>query len=298
MNNTWKRETPIQNIAFIAMMAAVNGALSLILSFLPVSAFGALLVLPCINALGIYLVKPKWIAVYAPVALAIPLLVTAYDISTTLFYVIPSIASGLIYGGMSKFKCPVALTIFACSLFTLGATYLTIPLIKAIYEIDMIPSMLITLGKADSTLALSIVPSILFVYSWASVSINHLVMIFVQNKLGFETRNYLFEEYLYPLLTVLTSYGSIRLASVNTSLTYIFFSISLFFMVFTVPVLLRKLRYYCYIILIATLVIAFFLFAIFAKNYTSDTVISLATIFFDAVSLSSLIAAFSKKQAC
>ena len=298
MNKTWKRETPLQNVAFIAMMGAINGAFSVMLSFLPLSSFMALLILPCVNALGIYVIKARWIPIYVFATLGVPLVATCYDISTTLFYILPSIASGLIYGALTKFKTPVPLTIFICSLWTLGSTYLMIPLVKLIYEIDMIPTTLTTLGKEDSSLAKALVPSILFAYSWAAISINHLVMTFIHEKLGFEAKTYDAEKYLYPILTFIFSVLSIVFAFKNVTLAYLFFSLSLFFTIFSVATLLNKIKFYYYIILVVLLVIAFFLFAVFAKRFEANTVISLGTIFFDAIALSTLISLISKKQSC
>ncbi len=288
----------MQNIAFIAMMGAINGAFSVLLSFLPLSSFMALLILPCINALGIYVIRAKWIPVYIFAALGVPLIATCYDISTTLFYVLPSIASGLIYGALTKFKTPVPLTIFICSLWTLGSTYLMIPLVKLIYDVDMVPTMLATFGKENSNLAKALVPSILFAYSWAAISINHLVMTFIHEKLEFKTKTYGIEKYLYPIVTILFSVFSIVFAFKNVALTYLFFSLSSFFAFFSVVTLLRKVKFYYYIILVVLFLVSFFLFVAFARYFESDVVISLTTVFFDAAALSSLITLLSKKQSC
>lgn len=298
MNKTWKRETPLQNIAFIAMMAAINGAFSVIISFIFGSAIVAALVLPCVNALAIYVLKPKWIAVYCITVIAIPLIVTCYDLTTTLFYIIPAITAGLLYGALNKFRCPVALTILVCSLWTLGTTYLSFYLIGIIYEIDMISGFLTAIGKGGSSFATALFPSLMFGVSWASISINHLVMYFIHEKLGFETREYSFEKYLYPVLVIVFSDLSLVLAFHSTTLTYLFFSLSLFFTIFTVPQLLRKLRFYYYIILVVLLVAAFLSFAIFAKQFQTETVIALGTLFLDAVALTSFISLISKKQSC
>ncbi len=298
MNTSWKRETPLQNIAFIAMMAAINGVFSIILSFILGSAIAAALILPCVNALAIYVLKPKWIAVYCVSALAIPLIVTCYDLTTTLFYIIPSISAGLIYGALNKFKCPVALTILACSLWTLGTTYLSFYLIGIIYEVDMINSLMLALGKGGSSFAASLFPSLMFAVSWGSISINHLVMYFIHEKLGFETKTYSFEKFLYPILVIVFSDLSLVLAFHSTTLTYLFFSLSLFFTLFTVPTLLKKVKFYYYIILAVLLVAAFFAFAIFAKQFGTETVIALGTLFLDAIALTSFISLISKKQSC
>lgn len=289
----WKRVTPLQNIAFIAMMAAINGALSLLLSFLPYSSFLAIIILPIINALGVYLVDKKWFAVYVVTSIIIPLLVTMFDLSTTLFYVIPSIISGFIYGALSKLRIPACLTILASTIWVLASTYLSLPIIKVIYEIDMIPAVVASLNLKPFSVVL--IPSFIFAFSWASTSVSHFLITFTYEKIGFETTVWDWEKYVYPAASIILGTLSILLSSISLEVTYILLALSLYFAAFSVQNLVENHSIISIVALVILLVVAFLAFAFMYGMMAPGAGGSLISLFVIATSISALIASFKAK---
>lgn len=298
----WIRKTPLQNNAFIAMMAAINGAFSILLSFLPYSSFLAMLVLPVINALGVYLVDKKWLVAYILASLFVPFLVTMFDISTTLFYILPSIVSGFIYGALSKIKCTPALTILAASIWSVVSTYLSLPLIKTIYGIDMIETILITLGVDGSVTPINesfeymLVPSVVFALSWASSSISHFIIVFAYEKIGIKISYFKWEKLLYPILSIAISLLGIGLSFVNITAAYLFFSLGLYFMAFSLQNLIEnpsKLSIITMILLLVISVLAFAGLYSLMPTFGGSTLILLFVI---SVSISTLIASIKAKK--
>lgn len=289
----WKRTTPLQNIAFISMMAAINGALSLLLSFVPYSTVVAIIVLPIINALGVYLVDKKWLIAYIITSTLVPFLVTMFDVSTTLFYITPSIISGFIYGALSKLKLPTCLTILGSTIWVLASTYLSLPIIKGMYGIDMIPAVVSTLGLKP--FANVLIPSFIFAFSWASTSISHFLITFSYEKVGFETKEWAWEKYAYPILAI--SFGLLSLIATNFSLefAYISLALSLYFVAFSTQNFLENHSIVVICSIVIFLVIAFLSFAFAYGMMPSGGGGSLIALFFIGIALSSLIASFKAK---
>ncbi|MCQ2772427.1 MAG: hypothetical protein MJ238_04035 [Bacilli bacterium] len=298
----WIRKTPLQNIAFIAMMAAINGAFSIMLSFIPYSSFLALLVLPVINALGVYLVNKKWLTVYIATALLVPFLVTMFDISTTLFYILPSIVSGFIYGALSKAKFTPALTILVTIVWSVASTYLSLPIIKAIYGLDMIETVLATFGVShvgldlNETFEYSLIPTILFALAWASSSISHFIIVFVYEKVGIRINCFEWEKIAYPVLSILISVVSIATSFLSVQLAYLFFALGFYFMAFSLQNLIESRTKTSIITMILLLVFSILLFAALYSMMPQTTGPILLILFVVSVSVASLIASLKAKK--
>ena len=293
MMSNWKRTTPLQNIAFVSIMGAVNGVVSLLLSLIPYSTFIAIIILPIINALGVYLVDKKWFALYAITSIAIPFLVTMFDMSTTIFYVIPSIISGFIYGALSKLKLPTALTIFGSTLWVLLSTYASLPIISAIYGIDMIESVVALLKLKP--FAVKLIPSFLFAFSWASTSISHFLISFAYEKIGFDTKNFKWEKFVYPFISIALGIASMIVTNFNLEGCYILLSLSIYFAAFSLQNLIVYHPIWIVSILISLAVASVLGFAFLYDLMPFGGGGSLLSLFVVGSSISCFIASFKAK---
>ena len=86
-----KRETLIQNIAYMALMAAINVIFVLLTTLVPVLMFLIIIVLPLTSTMVTLLCKKKYFPIYAIATIALCMIVTIWKIDDTIFYVIPSI---------------------------------------------------------------------------------------------------------------------------------------------------------------------------------------------------------------
>ena len=124
-----ERRTPSQNIAFLAIAAALNAIFSLLIHFVPLSDFVVLLFLPLISAMVGLLCEKKYLPVYLVAALGVSLAVTAYDISTTLFYVVPAILSGTAYGFFYHKSWPLPYVLLGTAIITMALNYVSLSFI-------------------------------------------------------------------------------------------------------------------------------------------------------------------------
>ena len=128
-----ERKTPAENIAFMGISAGIVVAFGLLSTFLPLSSFLVILFLPLVCALTAFYCQDRYLIGYVAATIVVSLLTTVYDISVTLFDVVPAILTGTLFGFLLKKKISYSLTILIVSLLKLGLNYLMLLLLKGIY---------------------------------------------------------------------------------------------------------------------------------------------------------------------
>lgn len=198
-----KRETLTQNIAYMAMMAAINIIFSLIATFFPLSGIFIMVVLPFVNAMVGYYCKTVYYPIYLCAVIGLSIACTAWDFSNTLLYVVPAAVAGLAYGLLSKLGIPSSLLIFAMAIIDMGFAYLSLWIINLIYEIDMISFLLSLLSLEMSPLIEAIIPSAIFAYALGQASLAHLFIAIQPLKLNAKEASQAWWMLIYPLSSIL-----------------------------------------------------------------------------------------------
>ena len=132
-----KRKTPLQNIAYMAIMAAINAIFVLLTTFVPVLLFLLVFILPLTHAIVAIYCDKRFYIVYAIATIGVCLGITFYNISDTFFYVIPSLITGFLFGLFIEKRTPPIFTIFVISIIQLVLSYSSIPLIKLMIGVDI-----------------------------------------------------------------------------------------------------------------------------------------------------------------
>ena len=105
MNFLKKRETPVQNISYIGIMAAVNVVFVLISSFLPILFILLVFILPLTSVIVTIYCKKAYFPVYFVTNLALTFAVTSgFSVFDTFIYVLPSLISGYLIWGALKIE--------------------------------------------------------------------------------------------------------------------------------------------------------------------------------------------------
>ena len=121
-----KRETPVQNIAYIGIMAAVNVVFVLISSLLPILFILLVFVLPLTSVIVTIYCKKYYFPVYFITTLALTFAVTAgFSIFDTFIYVLPSLITGFIFGILIEKNFPAIYIIVINTIAQFILTYLT-----------------------------------------------------------------------------------------------------------------------------------------------------------------------------
>lgn len=255
-----ERKTPIENLSLIAMVSALDAILALILSFFPFSSLFIVIFLPLVSAFLALLCKWQYLPLYIIVGSLVSLLASLHDIGMVIFYVIPAIISGTLFGLLSKKGLPYSLLIFAIAVVELGFNYLAIPLIKLITEIDMIETLATLLSLSGSSLI--IIPAILFLFSLCEASLCALASYFVFDKIPIEgvKKELGLSSFILPLLGLVSIGCTILFVYLSwAEVAFVFLGVSIYFSFMSIPLWLKKRPFWLYIILGITTLLGVFL---------------------------------------
>lgn len=172
-----EKETLLQNMAFMGIMAALNILLSVLGTFVPLAGIFVMIFLPFFSAIVAMLCKWKYYPIYAFATLLVALCTTFwYTAEFTIFYLAPSLVTGFLFGLCFKLKLNATYSLLFTSLAQLSLTYLSLPIIKAIYGTDLIVTFLTFFQLSNNPNALIIVPSFIYLLSLVQMLLSYIVL--------------------------------------------------------------------------------------------------------------------------
>lgn len=146
-----KRETPVQNIAYIGIMAAINVVFVLISSILPVLFILLVFILPLTSVIVTMYCKKYYFPIYFVTTLALTFAITAgFSIFDTFIYVLPSLITGFVFGILIEKSFPAIYILIINTIVQFALTFLTFLFIdKVISHVNFFESIyqLIGLGS-------------------------------------------------------------------------------------------------------------------------------------------------------
>lgn len=131
------KETPVQNITFISLMAGINIILCLIFRFVPFSSLILVLILPFISTLVIIFCKTRYVIIYAISTAILTFLVSAPN---SLFYILTPMLSGFAFGFCYKRKLASCFAVIIATAFTLIMYFITMPIIEFVLKLSVYDS--------------------------------------------------------------------------------------------------------------------------------------------------------------
>lgn len=274
-----ERKGASQNIAFAAILVAVIAVFSLLATWVPISAIFIILFIPPLSALAVEYCERKYAWLFLFSALSVSIAVTANNYIDTLFYVFPGIISGFFYGYLRKTSFPLTLNVFSSSLLSMGLNYLSLPLIRAIFQVDMIPFTLALLHLQEVEHILYIVPAFVFSLSLAEITISHLLIEVLNAHLNYPKRSEMRTAMSYPFISLLFGALSVGMAFVSPPLGFVFLVFSFYFALAGDFHYFQKGKAIHFIVLVCLVIFSIFLFAFFYKSFPKDTGLLLLSLF-------------------
>lgn len=257
-----KRETLVQNITYMALMAAINVVFVLLTTFVPVLFFLIVFVLPLTSVIVTLLCKKRYFPIYAVATIGLCLLCTIWKIDDTIFYVIPSIISGFIFGIMVEKKIPSFWIIIATTILQIGFTYASIPLIKVMTGRDIILDFATVFDIANFQYLDYVTPCFIFFISLAQEILAFTIIKDELPKFGYELN----EPANLPLSLSILLGSFIALAFIFMFIygpvAYLMTLFALLLGIYAFVHLVILKNKIVYILLGASFIISFFLFAI------------------------------------
>lgn len=221
-----KQETLVQNMAYMGLMAAVNVIFIVLTYSVPFLLFLLVFLLPLCSAIISFYCKKIYFPIYFIVVSAICLLI---DFSDTIFYVIPSLITGFIFGLLVEKKVPSVYIITIETIIQFGISLAFIPLIKLITNRDIVYDMAKLFSLENYEYLNYIKYTFIFFISFVQIIITFLVLYSELSKFGININN----QYKYLFLLDVFSLSSLGLmilfAFLVPEISYIFLLLSFMF---------------------------------------------------------------------
>ena len=284
-----KKETLVQNITYMALMAAINVVFVLLTTFLPFLFFLIVFVLPLTSTIVTLLCKKRYFPIYAFATIGLCMIVTIWKIDDTVFYVIPSIISGFLFGLLVEKKVPSFWIILATTAVQICLTYISIPLIKVMTGRNIVTDFATVFGVKDFIYLDYVTPCFIF-----ALSLIQEILTFVIIKEELPKFGYVLEDPKHlPLSLALSIIGATLItlifAFIYGPISYLFTLIALFLSVYAIIYLINERRLAIYITLGVTLFIFIFVFALLYSLINEPLGLLLINILFFAISIIVLI---------
>ncbi len=261
-----KRETLTENIALMALIAAINIIICVASAFFSVASIFLILVLPLLSALVEIYCKDRYYPIYAFASLGLALVATLWNIETTLFYLLPSLLTGYLFGLLSKKNIPPIYSILFTSLVQMSITIVEIPLINFLFDVDIVNTFKVFFKLDNSANIDIIVPSFIFVISLIEMSLSYLIISSELTKLKIEE----VENDNFDIVTssslIVSAVFSLTSSLFSLELAYLFFLIELYFVTFIVGEAIAEKRIWEIVAITISLVIGIIFYAIFNQK--------------------------------
>jgi len=284
-----KRETPVENIAFLGIISALLAIVSLVASFIPLAFLGVAILSPLIAAIASYYAKDRYIIVFALSASLLCLMVTLYNYNETIFGVIPGIISGSFFGFLLKKKMPSSLIITLSSILQFALNYLGLLLIKALTDINIIETGIALLGLNGRGNINYFVPCFIYTYALAESSISFLVIEGALEHFGEKETSWYILDKIMPCISLTLLGLALGFAFLLPPLAYVFMAIGIYLSLTTIPPVLKKHSWLIYFLLCIVEFAAGYLVAAFYSYFPADTGLILISTFFASLDIFTLL---------
>lgn len=122
-------------------MSAINVIVSVIAAFSVLVSLILVVVLPLTSTIIAITCEEKYFPIYAFATIGLSLVATIWNMDVTLFYVVPSIVAGFIFGFCIKRSIYFGWSIVISSILQTGISFAIIPLMNLIFGLDFIQDL-------------------------------------------------------------------------------------------------------------------------------------------------------------
>ena len=290
-----KKETLIENMTFMAIMAIINVIVSLVAGFSVIASLFLIIFLPLVSALTEIVCKDKYYPIYAVVAIGLSIVTTLWNIETTIFYTIPSILTGFIFGFILKHNFKPFYSVVLASLVQAGFVMLSILFINYVLEIDIVNTFKTSLGLIDSPIIAIIFPSAVLLAGFIEMSLAYFVIQAEAVKFGISLKEE-GQNYIIPVIAFVSSASLFGLYFLDLTTAYFFMFLSLFVISYVVVLAIVQKDILLLVLYGLYVVITIILYVLFGSKLAPNSGFLLLGSFPLLVSLTNLSYSFLKKK--
>lgn len=250
-------------MALMGIMSAINIIIAVVCSLVPWIAIFLILILPLTSVLVEIFCKDKYYPIYALATFGLALVATLWNMETTIFYVLPSLLTGYIFGLLAKKKIPSIYSILGSSLIQMGLTLAFIPLINFIFGVDVVLTFKTFFNLADSKNIDVIVPAFIFVISLIQMVLSYIIISEEIKKIGVYPIAQERFQWIYQLALGIISLSIIGVAFLSLEVAYVLLMISIYLSVFIIIDYISSKYWHILIIFGAGIILNVIIFALY-----------------------------------
>lgn len=287
MNFLKKKDRPSENIAFIAIMAAINLIFVTISNFLPILFLLLVFILPLTSLLVALSCKKMYIPIYFVTTILLCLAVNfGFGLFDTFIYVIPSLITGILFGILINKKVPAIIILIVNVVIQFGLTYLTFFIIdNFITGINFYNSLFTLFGLQEFPYTGILTIIFTYIIALIQISLTYLIVKYALGRLEIE--------FNLELNNRLWVYIPILIALILMILSLFYFSDwSILFTLIVVPLIIYEFielvmskRIWIYVGLTISLLVFVFIFAFLYQYIPVPNSVVLIYIFFVLVTI-------------
>lgn len=286
-----KKETPVENLTFIAIMAAINVILVTLNVFIPLLGLVLMLGLPLISAVTSIYTKNRYYPIYLVVNLTISLLIGINNIGDVINYLLPSLLTGFIFGKLINKKINFIFIILISSLVQFLVSISAIYIIYGITGLNYFDTIINLFNLNDNTYKTLIPLSFILVVSIAQMVLSFFIIKEEIKKLGIEVKmNFTnLDKTIFLISDGISLILTIIFAFIFLPISYLFFSLFILFSLIVIILGLIKKIKWIYIASFISIFISLMLFGAIYPHIKEEYTLLLMGIYFLLASLPSII---------
>jgi len=279
----------------MAFFVAINVICSFLTNTLPLLSIILIIFLPLTSAVVEVNCKDRWFPIYAFATIGLSIVVTLSSIDFTLFYVVPSIFTGYIFGLFAKKHLPSMYAIFFASIIQTILSFAFIPIIELITEKNLIDVFVEIFRISDVFWFNTLLLLIFFIVALMQTILSYIVVENELKKFTHESTWRVYQNNVACFSSLAATILSVIFGFFYVPMSLLFVGISIYFSVFVV---IAEVCAKNKVALIADGVILFvslLLYALLNKFFSSGAELILLTIAPTLISVLSISYSFLKK---
>ena len=292
----YKKETLIRTICFMAFFVAINVVCSFLTTVLPLISIILIIFLPLTSAIVEVMCKDRWFPIYAIATIGLSIVVSLSSIDFTIFYIVPSIFTGYIFGLFSKRNLPSMFAIFLAAIVQTLLSFAFIPLLQLITGSNLIDVFVKILRISDRFWFDSIILLLFFLVALIQVILSYIVVQNELSKFGQKSECKYNQERIAGFTTIGSAVLSAIFSIFYMPLCYLFIGIAYYFAVFVVIFQIQVKNKICLIIDGVSLLIGVILYAALNQFVKDEVEFALFAITPGLISVVSICYSFLKKS--
>ena len=280
----------------MSFFVAINVLCSFLTTIIPLLGIVLIIFLPLTSAMVEVTCKDRWFPIYAVATIGLSIVVSLSSIDFTIFYIVPSIFTGYIFGLFCKRNLPSMFAIFFAAIIQTVLSFSFIPLLQLITGSNLIDVFVKILRISDRFWFDTMILLLFFAVSLIQVILSFIVVENELKKFGFQNVCKWNQDLIADYSVVGAAVLTLALSFFYLPLCYLFVGIAYYFAVFIVMFQVKSVNKYCLIADGISVLIGIILYAALNKFLQNGTDLALFAIIPTLISVSSISYSFLKKS--